>query len=402
MLVLLTHAYPYGEGEIFLEQELPFLLEEFSSISIIPLFSKGTPRKTPKGVEVIPIPEEGMIKKVARSCLETNTYKEMKKRPETLFSVKKLQYLLGYTSYCHKLYQFLHSQIHTNPEWREALFYTYWFHVQASALAKLKTNHFPDLKIVSRAHGYDIYEEEYWPGYIPMRQYTTSALNHIFAVSQDGNNYLAKKWHLPSEKISVSRIGTKQPTFQATPSDSNQLVIVSCSHMVPEKRIEQMIYSIAHLEKLCDRNVYWHHFGDGPLYNDLYKLAESVLPPDVQWKFHGKVTNAQIFEWYQNNPVDVFVSTSRTEGIPVSMMEAASCGIPIVATDVGGVREIVCEKNGSLFPRDACPEDIAKALIHATDPSKRVVSIKKWKTTFSMDTNYRSFTQTLRAISNSK
>ena len=48
-------------------------------------------------------------------------------------------------------------------------------------------------------------------------------------------------------------------------------------------------------------------------------------------------------------PVDLFLTVSANEGIPVSIMEAQSFGIPVIATDVGGISEIVNNVNGSYF-----------------------------------------------------
>lgn len=51
---------------------------------------------------------------------------------------------------------------------------------------------------------------------------------------------------------------------------------------------------------------------------------------------------------YSEHPVDVFINLSTNEGVPVSIMEAISFDIPIVATDVGGTSEIVTDETGIL------------------------------------------------------
>ena len=50
------------------------------------------------------------------------------------------------------------------------------------------------------------------------------------------------------------------------------------------------------------------------------------------------------------NDFDLFVNMSLSEGIPVSIMEAISFGIPIIATNVGGNAEIVNDETGVLIP----------------------------------------------------
>ena len=67
----------------------------------------------------------------------------------------------------------------------------------------------------------------------------------------------------------------------------------------------------------------------------------------------GYLTNREIFEFYKNNEIDWFINLSDNEGIPVTMMEAMSFGIPVLGTDVGGVSEIIRNGyNGYLYPVD--------------------------------------------------
>jgi len=67
------------------------------------------------------------------------------------------------------------------------------------------------------------------------------------------------------------------------------------------------------------------------------------------------------------------VSTSLSEGTPLAILEAMSCGLPVVATFVGGVRELVCQGvTGALVP-PASIEAIAEAVADLIEaPSRRV------------------------------
>lgn len=68
---------------------------------------------------------------------------------------------------------------------------------------------------------------------------------------------------------------------------------------------------------------------------------------------------------------DGFVLASNNEGLPVALMEAVALGLPVVATDVGGVAEIVDEGNGVLVPPSA-PDALADAIAAlAADPAQR-------------------------------
>jgi len=83
---------------------------------------------------------------------------------------------------------------------------------------------------------------------------------------------------------------------------------------------------------------------------------------NVDYKFLGRLDHVEVFSYFKNNPVDVLINTSSSEGLPVSIMEAMSFGIPIIATDVGGTSEPVTDKTGILIPGDCSPEDVSEAL----------------------------------------
>ncbi len=96
---------------------------------------------------------------------------------------------------------------------------------------------------------------------------------------------------------------------------------------------------------------------------------------------------------------------SETEGIPVSIMEAQSFGIPVIATSVGGTPEIVNNINGLLLDVNLQPEDLATILyrVHMEKESwdsKRVCSRTSWEMNFNAKTNYRSFALELVGLSN--
>lgn len=401
MLVLLTHAFPFGTTENFLEKELPFLLEKFSSLTIISLSSEGPMRPLPQGVRHIALPKEGKYQTLYRALIEPATYREWIYHPEVFYSPRSMKYLLGYMGYCHKVVEQLKRLLQQEPQFQEALFYSYWFHVQASALALLKKRHFPKLKIISRAHAYDLYEEKYPPAFIPMRRYTASAIDHIFTISEDGKKYLCTQLQVDPRDVTVERLGTENPGFLAQKTAHGQLSIASCSYLVPEKETERIVYAIERLATNCPSlAITWNHMGGGPLYNKLHALATKKLSRNVAWRIHGYVNQQSLFTFYRDHPVDLFLSTSKIEGIPVSIMEAASCGIAIVAPDVGGIREIVSHENGCLLSENCSPAEIAAAMACPLLKAKGGPSWQKWQTYFCMENNYRSFANKLLAQTN--
>lgn len=96
--------------------------------------------------------------------------------------------------------------------------------------------------------------------------------------------------------------------------------------------------------------------GDGPLRPGLPGLADALdLDGSVRW--HGEVPDARTLM----RAFDVVVLSSRTEGTPVVLMEAVDAGVPVIATRVGGVPDVVSEREASLVAPER-PDLLADAI----------------------------------------
>ena len=105
--------------------------------------------------------------------------------------------------------------------------------------------------------------------------------------------------------------------------------------------------------------------------------------------------------------MDIFVNVSVSEGTPVSLMEAASCGIPIIATAVGGNKEIVTAESGLLLDPNPSPEEIARAILTLMGDSeaarkRRSASRAIWDGKYNARRNYEAFIERLKSIRESK
>jgi glycosyltransferase involved in cell wall biosynthesis len=147
------------------------------------------------------------------------------------------------------------------------------------------------------------------------------------------------------------------------------------------------------------RPVHWVHFGDGP---DLAALKEraGTLPDHVQVDWRGAVPNSIVLGHFQDHPVDLFVLLSDDEGVPVSLMEAASFGIPLLASDVGGVGEVVTPGSGRLVPRDIRPDVLAATIVDMASVQGADVDFRAgvrsfWDHHFRASTNFTAIARAL-------
>ncbi len=86
-------------------------------------------------------------------------------------------------------------------------------------------------------------------------------------------------------------------------------------------------------------------------------------------------------------------------------MEAQSCGIPVIATDVGGTHEIVSDEIGLLLNSDPTPTDIVDAILKFIDNpnkicEKKAKSKENWRLNYNADVNHNSFAQEVANLRN--
>ena len=108
--------------------------------------------------------------------------------------------------------------------------------------------------------------------------------------------------------------------------------------------------------------------------------------------------------YYQNNNPDLFINVSSSEGVPVSFMEAMSCGIPVIATNVGGSSEIVNIDNGYLLSSNPLPAEVAEAIstfyhLNLEEKNKkRLAAYNTWEENYNAKKNYTQFAEEILSL----
>jgi len=110
--------------------------------------------------------------------------------------------------------------------------------------------------------------------------------------------------------------------------------------------------------------------------------------------------------FYQKESIDYFVNVSEHEGLPVSIMEAMSFGIPAIATNVGGTNEIVNDnKTGILLDKEFTNQDLTDAFVRLIKmDDKEYIQLREncriyWQNNFDARKNYNKFTNQLMNLS---
>lgn len=271
--------------------------------------------------------------------------------------------------------------------------YSFWLSRPAYIAAKF-SNFKHVVKTVSRAHGFDLYLERNKYNYLPFRKYIYENLDEISFISKQGEKYFQDKSSLKI-KSSVHRLGIDCNVNSEINYIENRCVIISCSSITEVKRLDLIIDTLSELNS----NYKWYHIGTGNLYEDLKKYAEKKLSKN-SFVFLGNISNDKILQLYNEINPTFFINLSDSEGIPVSMMEALSLGIPIIARNVGGVAEIVNDNVGLLL-NDSIPyADQIDSFIRKVNIEKNFYLIKEqcisnWQKYYKAETNFLKFYRNL-------
>lgn len=407
-LILITQNYPYYPGEQFIETEIKYLSKAFDKVHVIPAVANlsNKCRDVPDNVQVHTLPTTQLPKSLGKALRFISDRQSMRwfrydyARAKTYGHTAVLT-LINWLGLAVRMKRFLDKQFLKNND-ASYVFYSYWLSPSAIALAMLnESNGNTPMTVFSRAHGGDLYEERHSPAYIPLQVKTTKELTGLFLISENGYNYMLKKDRELASQLHISRLGTLGIDGKklSAASKDGTIRIVSCSYLKPVKRVGLIIEALGK----CKSRIHWTHIGDGPMMDDLMKKA-NTLPKHVQWEFLGQLNNQDILTYYKAHPVDFFLNVSESEGIPVTFMEAMSCSIPVMATDVGGVSEIVDETNGMLLDKNITADILAAAVedfsqrLNNEAQAIRLAAYHAWQQNYDADKNYQDFSRKLKSL----
>ena len=393
-LFLFTENFPFGKSETFLENEIPFLSEKFSEIVIIPLYKQEELRQMPDNVTVW------------QSWLNFNPKNKKKLLTSGIFNMSPFGFAVKEffrkKVYLNKnrLWNFFTSillfrSIYANKKLKSKLYhaiekedklYFYWGDKAALLIPSLKKK--INNPVFVRFHRMDIYEEMR-NNYIPFRKYLFPAIDWFVPIAEDGRKYLISHYtDIQLDKIKLSRLGVFDNGLNA--ERKNEVFhLLSCSNLVPVKRVNLIVDALQNV----DFEIQWTHIGAGRLFDKIKSETEN-LPSNVHVNFLGMLSNKEVMNFYRQHHVDLFLNVSESEGVPVSIMEALSFGVPVMATDVGGTAEIVDNQVGNLLKKDVSADDLANEIAFFTKNNLselRKNARTRWNERCDAEKNYREF-----------
>lgn len=228
-----------------------------------------------------------------------------------------------------------------------------------------------------------------FPAFPRIRKKIVYALTHaqrIISVSQALKDKIIDLG-IPESKIEVIRNGVDTSIFYPTQNiretlnlPVNRKIVLSIGNILETKGFQLLIKSL-NIIKSTQKPPLLVIIGEGPYKHVLEDLV-TTLNLDNDVLFAGPKPHKTLLQWY--NACDIFCLASFREGIPNVILESFACGKPVVATNVGGIPEIVTKDNGFIVS-ELSAEKFASTLLKSLTMKWDYKKIAAYAKTFNWD-----------------
>jgi len=202
------------------------------------------------------------------------------------------------------------------------------------------------------AHRYDIYDK-------PPRDFAerSAAAKAVVTVSKANLQHIVQTFGVPESKVHVVPCGVDTKRFRPGMAPSTPL-IVCVARLARCKNHALLLEACARLDA-AGAKFHCVLVGDGPCREEIETLRNRLkLVSSVE--LVGAAEHDEVLGWWQRATIAVL--SSESEGMPVSLMEAGACGLPAVATGVGGVPELIVDGVTGIVTRPGNAGELAQGL----------------------------------------
>lgn len=375
-LLYVTHGYPgdlFSE-KVFVDNELPALRHYFNEIVLMP--SDIFPRNL-RYYENLP---EGCS--VAWNLVDDKVFHSRWRRLPYIFHpfvLRSLAKMAGEARSPGQWIKGLYQAINTvrvagtvrkflranNMTPADTVLFSMWFYDPAAALGRLALT--DGYAVATHAHAGDMYDDRMLFRSRKLRSLILQGFRNVLTISCRGRDYMRSRYPEAADKIICSYLGSSRhevPDCRPRPDDNDTISFVTAARFDPIKRLGLIVDVLEQLALILpQKHISWTIIGDGPERGALEKRIACIRSANLKITLTGALPNNEIQQLYSKNYFDWFLMMSRSEGIPVSMAEAMSYGIPIITTDVGDIKELATQDTALFLPPDMdTPREYAESL----------------------------------------
>jgi len=189
--------------------------------------------------------------------------------------------------------------------------------------------------------------------------FITKNYDKLITISHATKKYLEKIGSKKVDRIFIN--GVNASNFYKSSKKKNKLIVTFLGRMIAAKHPELIMEAAKHFS---GQNIDFIFAGDGPV---LSNLKSRVVKNS---KFLGNINHRKVISLLAKTDILVHPSTHH-EGIPISLLEAQAAGVCVLATNVGGVKEIIKDKITGLIIKPDSQDIIDKINYLIKNPKKR-------------------------------
>ncbi|MFH1613296.1 MAG: glycosyltransferase family 4 protein [bacterium] len=202
-----------------------------------------------------------------------------------------------------------------------------------------------------------------------LQKYCLNKSNKIICLSEFSFKELTEIFQCPKEKIEIIPGGVDIEKFkppidktiikQKLQLPKNKKILLTVRRLVPRMGIENLIKAMSLITKECP-NTFLVIVGKGNSLSYYQKIVENLKLTN-QIKFTGFIKDEYLHLYYQI--ADLFIiPTQELEGFGLVILEALSCGVPVIGTNIGAIPEILKKIDEKLIVKNSLSETIINFL----------------------------------------
>lgn len=338
LVLVVTSTFPFGQGEEFFEAEIRGLIASGMKIILVPLWPRGSLRQGVSDLNYITLKRTKVRLGVFLSSFFHLTWSEI--RTTRKIRLPLIQRYLKESlaaSYGPQLAKIV-------SELQVSLIHAYW--ASGPAMLAMYTSRLSTVGWTFSGHSGDLIDS------VDLAKKVKSS-DGIRCISERGYQVLKQAADVDVSPV-IIHLGVEVPLTGVTQSQTSNFKIACVGNLIPIKN-HKTLFDAIRLIKNSGINFSVDIIGSGPLEIELKRYVE-VLNLEKFIFFRGQMVHSKLMEEYSREHYQLIVLASgvadsgQQEGIPVTLMEAMSYGIPVVSTETGAIPELITRELDLLVP----------------------------------------------------
>ena len=233
----------------------------------------------------------------------------------------------------------------------------------------------------------------------PVSRHILKSISDIYMTVSSSMKHLLVDLGVKENDIRLVPNGVDSETFRPNYKNKADDVLLFTGRIVPTKGLHILLKSLKYIKTPIKLVIIGPQSNLFPMYyNEILEMIKENNKKSIHSiNFLGVQTKEKLVEWYQR--ATIFVCPSLSEPFGIVNLEALSCETPVIASNVGGIPEVVKNKENGILVPSGNPEELAKSVQFLLDNERlRRIYGKRGRQMAVKDFSYETIALHLRAL----